>query len=214
GTINVLEAARANNIKKVIFASSSAVYGDHAAAPQKESEPQNPSNPYGLSKLMGEKYCNMYSENYGFDAVSLRPFNVYGPRQSISRGGVVANFMACAVKGTSPEIFGSGEILRDFTYVQDVVDAFEFAMQKSGKANRLSINIGTGKNHSLIEVLKMVEKISGKSLAPVSKGRIVGDAHQTLADISLAKKVLGWEPMYSLEKGLEKTYAWYKGHFQ
>ena len=211
GTVNVLEAVRVNRIKKMVFASISSVYGNDFEVPQKEDCCPEPSNPYGLSKLVGEKYCAMYSAAYGIESVSLRPFNVYGPRQKFG-DSVISMFIASALSGKKPVIYGDGSNLRDFVYVEDVADAFALALKNISKVKGKAINVGSGKNHSVAQILKMVEKISGTKLSIETKQNFPGNVKETLADISRAKNLLGWEPKYSLEQGLRKTFAWYKAN--
>ncbi len=209
GTVNVLEACRINDIKKFVFASSSAVYGNKSSIPQTEDAQVFPSNPYGLSKVAGEKYCSIYSENFGLETVSLRPFNVYGPGQRTT-SGVVAAFMEKIVLKQQPVIFGAGDYLRDFTFVEDVAEAFFLSTKNSKKANARTINIGSGKNYSIYDLLQKIEEISETKIEPLKKESLLGDVKQTLPDITLAKELLGWEPKHSLSEGLKITYDWYK----
>lgn len=208
GTVNVLEAARENKIQKVVFSSSSSVYGNMAKTPQKESENCVPSNPYGLSKLAAEKYCSLYSQNFGVETVSLRIFNVYGPGQP-AQAGVIAALCSSAAKRLEIPLYGSGTQRRDFIFIDDVVEAFLLAIKNSSKSAGLSINIGSAKSVSVNEVLKKVIKLSKSSVNLRKMPPITGDVKVTLADISLARKKLGWKPKTGLERGLKKTFESY-----
>ena len=196
GTLSVLEAARKNNCR-VIFASSSSIYGA-AAPPIKETAEPDPKTPYAVTKLVCEHYLRNYSELYGLKCVALRYFNVYGPRQSA--GPVIASFCFSAAKGQPLLIEGSGEQVRDFVYVEDVAEANLLSLKTS--KSFLAVNIGTGKGTSLNELAKA---IGGKT---EKKPARQGDISISMADISLAKKELGWSPKISLKDGLSKTIAW------
>ncbi|MCR4368895.1 MAG: NAD-dependent epimerase/dehydratase family protein [archaeon] len=210
GAVNVLEAARKNDVRKFVFASSSAVYGSNYSLPQKEGSLAVPSNPYGLSKLAGENYCRIYSENYGIEAVSLRMFNVYGPGQD-PKAGVAAAFAYAAAKNTRPILYGSGKQARDFVYIEDVAQAFSLALKNSKKAKGLSINIGGGKSSTVNQILEIAQQLAEKKLDPEKKQIFLGDVRETLADISLAKKSIGWTPKTGLEEGMKKTFDFYRG---
>jgi len=210
GTVNVLEAARKNGCGQVVFTSTSSVYGNSYELPQKENSALKPFNIYGLTKLAGEHYCSIYSETFSLKTIAFRPFNVYGPRQEIN-AGVIPAFINSAITGKEVPFYGSGEQKRDFVYVKDLSDCYIMAMN-SELAGGLSINIGSGKNYSIKEILEKVEKISGKKVNMKNAGSLIGDVKETLADISIAKKSLGWEPKYSLEKGLKETFEWYSNN--
>lgn len=207
GTVNVLESARKNDVKKVIFASSSAVYGNNFSFPQKESDYAKPSNPYGLTKLTGEQYCSIYAENYGLETVSFRLFNVYGPDQQAD-AGVISAFVNSALTGKKAPLYGSGNQKRDFVFVEDVAEAFGKAIENSSSVKGKSINIGFGKNYSVIEIKELVEKLSGKSVLTDKKESFVGDVKETLADISVAKKFLNWQPKTGLEDGIKRIISY------
>lgn len=207
GTVNLLEAAKNNGIKKFIFASTSAVYGT-LAAPQKESTISFPNNPYGLTKLAGEHYCSAYSENFGLETVSLRIFNTFGPGQELV--SIVPAFLNCTIEGTQPIIFGSGDRGRDFIYIDDIADGFVKAFDNSTKANGKAINIGSGKSYSITEVLKKIEELTQTKLDPIKKDNVKGDLENTCADISLAKELIDWTPKTNFEEGLQKTFEWLK----
>ena len=210
GTVSVLEAARANGIRSVIFASSSAVYGNNLIPPQKEDSILYPPNPYGISKLTGEKYCHAYWENFGIQAVSLRLFNVYGPGQDKGAGAIMP-FIDCAIRGANPVIYGSGMQSRDFIYVDDAVGAFLKCISLSRASKKLggmSLNVGSGVHYSILEVLKEIEAISGTRFSIIRREKLAGDVKDTFADIACAKSVLNWSPEMALKNGIKKTYDW------
>lgn len=200
GTENVLEASLHAGVAKVIFASSSQVYGN-AKAPQKETAPISPINIYAETKAEAEKQCSVYS-NRGLETVSLRLFNVYGPGQK-STAGVIPSFIKAIAEDSSPVVFGSGTQKRDFVYVGDVADAFALAAEKS--CTSPAINIGSGKSTSIIELLKLMEEVSGKKISPEMNSS-PAEIQETCADISLAKKILNWSPKTDLRNGLKKTF--------
>ncbi len=208
GTINVLEAAKKNSIEKVIFTSTSVVYGKGNGLRQKEDSILNPSNFYGLTKLSAEYYCSFYADNFGLNTVSLRPFNVYGPMQKID-AGVIPVFINSALTQKKVPLYGSGKQKRDFIYVKDLVNCYIKAIKSSKKITGKSINVGSGENYSVLEILKKIESISGKKVFVEKNNSIAGDVKDSLADISLAKELLDWEPTYSLEQGLKETFEWY-----
>ena len=216
GTVSVLEAARVNGIGRVIFASSSAVYGNNLRPPQKEDSVLYPPNPYGVSKLTGEKYCHVYWENFGVQAVSLRLFNVYGPGQDKGAGAIMP-FIDCALRHADPVIYGSGFQSRDFIYVDDAADAFLKCIMLSRNTKKLggkSINIGSGVNYSILEILKEIEGVSGTPFSIIRSEKLAGDVQNTFANIKLARRLLNWKPRMPLKEGIKKTYDWYCGMFQ
>lgn len=208
GTVNVLEAAKTNSIPKVIFASSSAVYGNSFNLPMRESDLALPSSPYGLSKLAGENYCHIYSETFGVDTISFRMFNVYGPRQT-AQAGVIAAFTDAVVKNQSVALYGDGSQSRDFVFIEDVAQGFFLAANSKKKFAGKVINIANGKKFSVLEVRDMIEEFSGKKIKLVPEKWLLGDVKDTLADISLAKQTLGWSPKVSVPEGIKKTLDYY-----
>jgi len=208
GTLNVLIAARDCGVKKVVYASSSSVYGDTPELPKKENMKPNPQSPYAVSKLTGEYYCKVFSEIYGIKTVCLRYFNVYGPNQDPASeyAAVIPRFINRVLNNQPPIIFGDGNQTRDFTFVKDVVKANILAMEKNVEG---VFNIAYGQQISINELANKIMEIVGVKLNPVYDKPRPGDIRNSLADISLAKQKLGYMPEYSLEKGLEVTIRWF-----
>lgn len=211
GTLNVLVAARDNKVKRVVFAASSSAYGDTPTLPKSESMPPVPISPYGVTKYVGELYAQTFGRCYGLETVCLRYFNVFGPRQDPDSpySGVLSRFSTAFLDGTPPVVFGDGEQTRDFTYVDNAVIANLQACE-SPSATGKTFNVGTGHSISLNQVLKMLEKISRRSLEVKYEPSREGDIRDSLADIRLAKEFLGYEPQVYFEDGLQRTYAWYQ----
>jgi len=209
GTINVLQASRENNVERVIFSSSSSVYGDNKKLPLKESFAAKPKSPYAASKLAAENYSRLFFELYALPTICLRYFNVFGPRQDV-RSAVIPRFVSAALTGERPVIFGNGEQARDFTFVFDTVQATIAAMKAKKTAFGKTINIANGKSVSVNKVLETVSKLAGKKLNPLFKEKGSGDVFKTQADVSMQKKILGFECKYDFESGLRKTIEWYK----
>lgn len=199
GLINVLEVCRANNVKRIIFASSSSIYGDQDMLPAREDMKENPLSPYAANKYIGEVYLKLYAKIYGVEAVSLRYFNVYGPRLNPDGAYplVIGYFLKRRREGKTLTITGDGEQTRDFTHVSDVANANLLAMKSDKVGNGEVINIGGGKRHSINDVAKLI----GGTVEYIP-ARI--EPHDTQADISKAKELLGWEPIVKLEEGIEE----------
>ena len=209
GTLNVLIAARDNSVKKVIYACSSSVYGDTPTLPKKESMTPTPLSPYAITKLIGEYYCKVFNSIYNLPTVSLRYFNVYGPRQDPSSeyAAVIPKFIKRVLNNEPPIIYGDGEQTRDFTFVKDVVRANVLAAESSKTG---AFNIGSGKRVTINNLAKMIINLVGKDdLKPIHDKPRQGDVKHSLADISLAKENIDYEPEYDLHKGLEETIKWY-----
>ncbi|MCX8197574.1 MAG: NAD-dependent epimerase/dehydratase family protein [Candidatus Micrarchaeota archaeon] len=204
GTINVLEAARRRGIKKVVFASSAAVYGNPKTLPIAESHPTEPLSPYGLSKLSAERYVISYNQIYGMENFALRLFNVFGRGQSAQSpySGVIAKFAEAFKSNSQPLIYGDGKQTRDFVHVDDVAEAFLRALEL--QPNGSPINIGSGKQTSIIGLFEKMRAISGKELLPKFLPARKGDIQHSCADISLARKSLGYSPKIPLEQGLKE----------
>ena len=203
GTVNILESALKNDVEKVIFASSSAVYGDTQPLPQKEILPPNPKSPYGISKLSGEYFMKMFYEEYGLKTTSLRYFNVYGPRQDHA---VIPVFIKRALSNQPLIIYGDGSQMRDFIFVEDVIRANELVMERGdGEV----YNVGSGKAISIEDLAKKIIKLTQSKSRIVHVERREGDIRYSCADISKIKK-LGFEPKVDLEKGLSITIEWFK----
>jgi len=212
GTINVLEAARRNNIQRFVFASSCAVYGDDPRLPKNESMPLVPTSPYAVHKLAAEHHARVYSELFGLKTTSLRFFNVFGPRQDPSSpySGVISIFITRAIAGQAPVIYGDGNQSRDFVYVRDVVKALILAANSNDSAGK-SLNIGTGTSVSINRLWELIASQAGRQLAPVYAPARAGDILHSVADIDLAESLLKFTPDYSLEQGLAATLEWYRG---
>lgn len=207
GTLNVLLAARDCGVKKVVYASSSSVYGDTPVLPKREGMPSIPRSPYAISKLAGEYYCRVFSEIYGLKTVALRYFNVFGPRQDPNSqyAAVIPIFINRILRRKPPIIFGDGFQTRDFTYVRDVVHANILAMNSQAEG---VFNIASGSQISLNDLADKIMEIIGIRMEKIYDNPRKGDIRDSLADISSAKKILGYEPRYDLETGLKETIAW------
>ena len=206
GTLNVLVAARDSGVEKVVYASSSSVYGDTPTLPKTESMKPMPRSPYAVTKLTGEYYCRVFYEIYGLKTVSLRYFNVYGPKQDPNSeyAAVIPSFISKALKSEPPVIYGDGGQTRDFTYVKDVVQANILAAVNE-KINGEVINIAGGVRTSVNELTEMIMKVFEVKQKPRHISPREGDVRHSLADISKARSLLGYEPVYDLEKGLCET---------
>ena len=206
----MLLAARDAKVKRIVLAASSSVYGETPQLPKIESMLPDPISPYGVSKYVCEIYAQMFGKVYGLQNVSLRYFNVFGPRQDPGSpySGVLAKFCSAFLEGTEPLIFGDGEQTRDFTYIDNVVQATLLACE--APANGKVINVGTGARISLNQTLQMLGEISGTSLTPKYDPQRDGDIHDSQADITLARELLGYEPTVDFTEGLRRTFDWYK----
>jgi len=211
GTLNVLVAAREAKVRRVVFAASSSAYGETPALPKVETMMPMPISPYGVSKLVGEIYAQVFGRIYGLENVSLRYFNVFGPRQDPDSpySGVLSRFITALLDGASPVVFGDGEQSRDFTYVDNVVDANLLACEVPEVSGML-FNVGTGRRATLNQTLKLLEKIIGKPIRAKYDPPRDGDILHSQADIELARKVLGYQPRVGFEEGLLCTWDWYR----
>jgi len=209
GTLNVLLAARDCGVRKVVFASSSAIYGDEPTLPKREDMPPVPLSPYAVSKLAGEYYCKVFSELFGMKTVSLRYFNVFGPRQDphSEYAAVIPKFITRLLDNQPPIIFGDGMQSRDFVYVKDVVQANILAMQSSATG---TFNIGSGKSIDLNTLARTVAEIIKAKLPPIYKKPRSGDIRDSVSDITAAKKGFGYQTCYSLDEGLAETIQWFR----
>ena len=210
GTLNVLMAAREAKVKRVVFAGSSSVYGETPVLPKREDMPATPISPYAVSKLAGEIYGQVFYRAYGLEFVSLRYFNVFGPRQDpgSAYSGVLSLFNAAVLAGAQPTIFGDGEQSRDFTYVANVVEANLLACEVPQAAG-LVFNIGTGTRYTLNQTLSLLEKVSGRPAKAKYAPPRDGDIRDSQADIARAGSVLGYEPRVGFEEGLKRTWEWF-----
>ncbi|MDD1699566.1 MAG: SDR family oxidoreductase [Methanoregula sp.] len=208
GTLNVLLAARDCGVKKVVFSSSSAIYGDEPTLPKREDMQPVPLSPYAVSKLAAEYYCNVFSELYGVKTVSLRYFNVFGPRQDphSEYAAVIPKFITRLLNNKPPLIFGDGKQTRDFVYVKDVVRVNLLAMDSSATG---IYNVGSGQSIDLNTLARRIAAIMKVNLSPVYEKQRSGDIRDSVSDIRAAKKALGYQIGYSLDQGLEETIKWF-----
>jgi nucleoside-diphosphate-sugar epimerase len=208
-SLNILVAARDGGVKRLVYAGSSSAYGNTPTLPKHEDMPTNPLSPYALQKLVAEQYCQMFTALYGFETVTIRYFNVFGPRQDPGSpySGVISLFAAALLEGRQPIIYGDGGQTRDFTYVANVVDGVLRAVEAPGAAGEV-INVATGGRISLNELLLTMNRIVGSRLEAVYKESRAGDVHDSQADISKAKKLLGYVPIVPLDEGLRHTLDW------
>jgi nucleoside-diphosphate-sugar epimerase len=211
GTLNVLLAARDAGVKRLVFAASAAAYGDNPTMPRVETLTPDPLSPYALAKVAGEYYCRVFTTIYGLETVALRFFNIFGPRQNPDSPytGVLSKFIPAYERGKTPVIFGDGEQSRDFTYVDNVVDATLRACTAPAAPGKV-INVGVGRSYTLNQTITILNHIFGQNVEPRYVDARPGDARHSLADISLARKVLGYEPLVSFEEGLRRTVEWFR----
>jgi UDP-N-acetylglucosamine 4-epimerase len=211
GTLNILLASRDASVKKVVFASSSSVYGDDEHLPKKEGLEGNPLSPYAITKLTGEKYCQVFSEIYGLATVCLRYFNVFGPRQDpfSQYAAVIPNFITRLLSDTAPIIHGDGEQSRDFTHVANIVEANLQAALVPDVSGQV-FNLGNGVQTSVNGLAKTLTELTKKDIMPVHEDERPGDVKHSFADISKAEALLNYKPRVSLEDGLLRTIEWFK----
>ena len=212
GTLNILLAARETGVKRVVYASSSAIYGDAEILPQAESQAPSPISPYAVSKLAAEYYCLIFSKIYGLETACLRYFNVYGPRQDPASeyAAVVPRFVLAALKGEQLEVHGDGLQSRDFTYVSNVVDSNILAAKAPDAAGEV-LNVACGDQHSLLDVADLIAEILDKKLKYHHTEARKGDVRHTLADISKTQKLLKYENRVTFADGLRKTTEYLQG---
>lgn len=208
GTVTVLEAARTLGVPRLVYAGSSSVYGESPSLPKGEAMAPAPLSPYAVSKLVGEYYCQVYARLYGLRAVSLRYFNVFGPRQDPDSpyAAVVPLFIEAILAGRRPTIYGDGGQSRDFTFIENVVRANLLALEAPSLSGEV-LNVATGTRVSLLEMLSILEKILGRQANPIHAAARPGDVRHSLADIGRAREVLGYAPSVGLEEGLRLTAA-------
>jgi nucleoside-diphosphate-sugar epimerase len=208
-TLTLLVAARDAGVKRVVYAASSSAYGDTPTLPKHEDMPARPLSPYALQKLVGEQYLQLFTKLYGLETVSIRYFNVFGPRQDPSSpySGVISLFIRTVADGRAPTVHGDGEQTRDFTYVANVVDGVLRAAEARNVSGEV-INVATGSRVSLNQLLATVKGIIGSDVQPTYGPARVGDVRDSLADIGKAERLLGYTPIVPLEEGLRRTIAW------
>jgi nucleoside-diphosphate-sugar epimerase len=214
-SLNVLVAARDAGVRLVVYAGSSSAYGDTPTLPKDETMPTAPLSPYALQKLVAEQYCQMFTRLYGLETVTTRYFNVFGPRQDPSSpySGVISLFISALCEGRQPSIHGDGEQTRDFTYVANVVDGVLRACTAPAASGEV-INVATGGRISLNHLFRTVRDYLGARVEPIYGPVRAGDVRDSQASIDKARRLLGYEPIVSFEKGLEHTVNWYRTSHQ
>lgn len=211
GTVNLLKAAADSGVRKFVYASSSSVYGETPTLPKEESMSTLPVSPYGVSKLAAENYCRTFANVYGLNSVSLRYFNVYGPKQKYGPySGVIPTFIKQVLDGKAPVIFGDGGQTRDFTFVADVVRANILSLEKDVQPGSV-YNIACGKTITINRLAELIIEILGKKITPVHAQKRMGDIRASYADISKASRDLGYEPKVGIEQGLRNVIEWFLG---
>ena len=210
-SLNLLVAARDAGVRRVVYAGSSSAYGNTATLPKVETMGTAPLSPYALQKLVAEQYCQMFTRLYGLETVTIRYFNVFGPRQDPSSpySGVISLFIRALVEGKQPTIYGDGEQTRDFTYVANVVDGVLKACEAPGASGEV-INVATGGRISLNQLFNALKGLTGANVDPIYAETRAGDVRDSQADIGKARRLLAYEPLITLEQGLEKTIAWFR----
>ena len=216
GTLNMLEAARQNNVKKFVYASSSSVYGDETTLPKREGREGNLLSPYALTKKTNEEYAALYTKLYGLETIGFRYFNVFGRRQDPdgAYAAVIPKFVKNLLENEAPTINGDGTQSRDFTYIENVIEANLKGMQAPKEAAGESFNIAYGGQVNLNELYQKLSELLNKKIEPVYGPERAGDIKHSNADIGKAKKLLKYAPEYSFERGIELTIAWYESNLR
>jgi len=211
GTLNVLLAARDAGVRRLVYASSSSVYGETPVLPKKEDMTPQPLSPYALSKLAGEQYCSVFHHVYGFEAVALRYFNIFGPRQDPESqyAAVIPKFVTAMLDGRRPVVYGDGLQSRDFTYVDNVVEANLLASQAEGIAGR-AFNVACGGRYTLLDLLARLNEIAGTQVEPVHQAARAGDVRDSQASVDAAQQAFGYRVVVDFEEGLRRTVDWYR----
>ncbi len=209
GTLNILKASLDSNVKKVVNASSSSVYGKREYLPFDENHPTQPISPYGVSKLAAENYCRVFYGVYGLKTTSLRYFTVYGPRMRPDLA--ICIFTKSLLNNEQPIVFGDGEQSRDFTYIDDIIEA-NLRLLNINRGYGEVLNIGSGRRVTINYVIKVLKSLLNSNIEPKYVEPLKGEARDTLANIDKAKKIMGYKPKISLEKGSRKFVDWYKSN--
>jgi nucleoside-diphosphate-sugar epimerase len=212
-SLNLLVAARDAGVKRVVYAGSSSAYGNSPTMPKVETMPTAPLSPYALQKLVAEQYCQMFTTLYRLETVTIRYFNVFGPRQDPSSpySGVISLFIRALCEGRRPTIYGDGEQTRDFTYVANVVDGVLRACQAKNVSGEV-INVATHGRVSLNQLFKVLRNLVGANVEPIYEQPRAGDVRDSQADISKAARLLGYEPIVAFEEGLKNTVEWFRSN--
>lgn len=212
GTVTILKACIESGVKRFVFASSSSVYGDTPILPKDENMATNPLSPYAVTKVTGEKYCNVFSRIYGIETVCLRYFNVFGPRQDPDSqyAAVIPKFIKAIIDGQPPVIYGDGQQSRDFTYVANVVQANILASTAHCEGNPV-LNCACHEQITLNSLVKAINDVLGKDVEPVYEAPRQGDIKHSFASITRAKDSIGYSPIMDFRNGIESTVAWYRG---
>jgi UDP-N-acetylglucosamine/UDP-N-acetylgalactosamine 4-epimerase len=215
GTLNLLKSAAKQKVKRLVFASSSSIYGDTRKFPQSEEDIPLLISPYALSKLAGEYYCRVWSEHFGLETVCLRYFNVYGPRQALDDeyAVVIPKFIHCVMNNEKPPIFGNGRQSRDFVYIKNVVEANILSAVFPGIKHEV-FNVAGGSDNTILGLIESLNRIIGRNVEPAFLSARAGDVFRTLADISKIKKMLGFKGRINFETGLSETVAYLKRNLQ
>ena len=213
GTLNVLELSRLYDVGKVIFASSSEVYGTAQMTPMPETHPLDAPHPYGASKIAADRLCFAYNKTYGMPVYITRCFNMYGPRQKdFGYGGVISIFTRRVMNNMPPIIYGTGDQTRDYLYVKDAVKAYDLVLNSKNKIAGMPINFGTGVDLKIKTIAETIIKLLGKNFKPVHVAPRPGEVEHLIADISRAKELLGFKPDYSFEQGIKEFIEWYTSY--
>lgn len=217
GTLNVLEAARRSGVNRVVYASSSSIYGDTPTLPKHEDMPANPISPYAVSKYAGELYAQSFSRVLGLETVSLRYFNVFGPRQhpTSEYAAVIPKFIRAMMQKEQPTILGDGRQSRDFTYIENVISANLLACTAPAeRVNGKAFNVAAGENFSLLEMYELLRDLTGFRKPPLFAPSRAGDVRDSLADTSRAESAMGYKVLVNFKEGLRRTVEWYQAEFE
>jgi UDP-glucose 4-epimerase len=213
GTLVMLDAARKAGVRRFVYAASSSAYGDQPSSPKRETDLPAPISPYGAAKYAGESYCQAFAATYGMQTVALRYFNVFGPRQDPNSqySAVIPRFITAMLAGQRPTIYGDGLQSRDFSYIQNVVHGNLLAAEApAGQVSGRVFNVANGRSTNLLDLLKLLNKYLGTSIEPVHEPARAGDVRESLADITQARKHLGYEPPVDFDEGLRRSIEYYK----
>ncbi len=213
GTLNIFTAAKEKGIKRIVYAASSSTYGDHPGLPKREDTIGNPLSPYAVTKYVNELYARVYADIYDLELIGLRYFNVFGPKQNPqgAYAAVIPLFIKAVLDNEPPKINGDGEHSRDFTFIENVVQANELALFITNpNAINQVYNVAFGEKTTLNELFENIKEVAGSDLAPIYRSERMGDVKHSLADISKAKNLLGYNPTVSIKEGLKKSFEWYR----